>query len=49
MYGQAGGAGQRYNVYDINGVKVLTNAKNLDNLLPGVYIVNGRKQVINKH
>lgn len=46
---QPGVAEQRYNVYDINGVKVLTNAKNLDNLLPGVYIVNGRKQVINKH
>ena len=40
---------QRYNVYDTNGVKVLTNAKSIDTLAPGVYIVNGRKTIIYKH
>lgn len=36
----------KYNVYDINGVKVLTNADALDSLTPGVYIVNGVKTLI---
>ena len=40
---------QRYNVYDTNGIKVLTNAKSIDTLAPGVYIVNGRKTIIDKH
>ena len=40
---------QRYNVYDTNGVKVLTNAKSIDTLAPSVYIVNGRKTIIYKH
>ena len=40
---------QRYNVYDTNGIKVLTNAKSIDTLTPGVYIVNGRKTIIYKH
>lgn len=40
---------QRYNVYDTNGVKVLTNAKSIGTLAPGVYIVNGRKTIIDKH
>lgn len=46
---QPAAASQRYNVYDTNGVKVLTNAKILDTLAPGVYIVNGRKTIIDKH
>lgn len=37
---------RRYNVYDINGVKVLTNADNLDALSPGIYIINGVKTLI---
>lgn len=39
---------RRYNVYDINGVKVLTNADNLDALTPGIYIINGVKTLIDK-
>lgn len=34
---------KRYNVYDLNGVKVLTNAESLDSLAPGIYVVNGTK------
>lgn len=37
---------QRYNVYSLDGVKVLTNAKSLNSLTPGVYIVNGKKVLI---
>ncbi len=37
---------QVYNVYNINGVKVLENAKSLNGLEKGFYIVNGRKTVI---
>lgn len=37
---------RRYNVYDINGVKILTNADNLDTLTPGIYIINGVKTLI---
>lgn len=37
---------RRYNVYDINGVKILTNADNLDALTPGIYIINGIKTLI---
>lgn len=37
---------RRYNVYDINGVKVLTNADNLDALTPGIYIINDVKTLI---
>lgn len=36
----------KYNVYDINGVKLLTNADTLDSLTPGIYIVNGAKTVV---
>lgn len=36
----------KYNVYDTNGVKVLTNADNLDSLTPGIYIINGVKTLI---
>ncbi len=38
---------KKYNVYDLNGVKVLSNASDLSGLTPGVYIVNGQKQRIN--
>ena len=37
---------QRYNVFTVDGIKLLTNAKSLDSLTPGVYIVNGRKTTI---
>ena len=36
----------KYNVYDLNGAKVLTNADSLDSLNPGTYIVNGVKTLI---
>lgn len=36
-----------YNVYDLNGNKVLDRGRNLTNLEKGVYIVNGKKQMIN--
>ncbi len=36
----------RYNVYDLKGVKVLTNASSLASLTPGIYIVNGQKMKI---
>ena len=36
-----------YNVYDLNGVKVLDKAKSLVGLEKGVYIVNGKKQIVN--
>ena len=37
---------QLYNVYDLNGVKVLDHARSLDALQPGVYVINGKKQTI---
>lgn len=37
---------KRYNVYDLNDVKVLTNADSLDSLAPGIYVVNGTKTLI---
>ena len=37
---------EKYNVYDTNGVKVLTNADTLAGLAPGIYIVNGRKVAV---
>ena len=40
------GAGQRYNVFTVDGAKVMTNAASLDGLTPGIYIVNGRKTVV---
>ena len=36
-----------YNVYDLNGNKILYKAKSLDGLETGVYIVNGKKQMVN--
>lgn len=38
----------RYNVYDLEGNKVLTNADSLDSLEPAVYIINGVKTMIEK-
>lgn len=38
----------RYNVFTIDGKKVLHNAKSLESLTPGVYIINGKKRVIVK-
>lgn len=37
---------RKYNVYDLNGVKILSNADNLSGLTSGVYIVNGQKRII---
>lgn len=36
----------RYNVFDVNGVKVLSNATSLESLTPGIYIINGEKKLI---
>ena len=36
-----------YNVYDFNGNKVLDKANSLSSLEKGLYIVNGKKQIIN--
>lgn len=36
----------RYNVFDLKGVKVLSNASTLNGLGLGVYVVNGNKMVI---
>ena len=35
-----------YNVYSIDGKKILTNTKSLDGLSKGTYIVNGEKKII---
>lgn len=37
---------QKYNVYGLDGVKILSNADNIDSLSPGVYIINGVKTQI---
>ena len=36
----------RYNVYSLDGKKLLTNVANLDGLTKGTYIVNGEKRII---
>ena len=36
-----------YNVYDLTGNKVLDKAGSLENLDKGIYIVNGKKQMVN--
>lgn len=36
-----------YNVYDLNGRKILNKANSLESLDSGVYIVNGKKQIVN--
>lgn len=35
-----------YNVYDLQGVKLLTSAPDTATLTPGLYIVNGRKTLV---
>ena len=37
-----------YNVYTLDGRKLLTNARSLDGLDAGTYIINGEKQIIGK-
>lgn len=37
---------KKYNVYDLKGVKVLSNASDLSGLTPGIYIINGQKRKI---
>ncbi len=44
---EAAGA-QNFNVYTIDGRQLLNNAKNLNSLAPGIYIVNGKKVAILK-
>ena len=39
---------KRYNVYTIDGRQVMSDAKSLKGLEPGIYIVNGKKKVIRK-
>jgi hypothetical protein len=36
---------EKFDVYDLNGRKVLNKATSLDGLSDGVYIVNGKKVV----
>lgn len=36
----------RYNVFTVDGKKIMHNAKSLESLPSGVYIINGKKQVI---
>ncbi|MBQ6770119.1 MAG: DUF362 domain-containing protein [Bacteroidales bacterium] len=38
----------RYNVFSIDGKKVMSNATSLESLPAGVYIINGQKRVISK-
>lgn len=38
----------RYNVFSIDGRKLLNNAKSLESLPAGIYIINGQKQVITR-
>ena len=37
---------ERYNVYSLDGKKLLTNAASLDGLTKGTYIINGEKRVL---
>lgn len=37
---------QRYNVYDLDGRRILANAESLDTLTAGTYIVNGQKMTV---
>ena len=36
----------RYNVYTLDGKKLLTNAASLDELAKGTYILNGEKRIL---
>ena len=38
----------RYNVFSIDGRKLLNNAKSLESLPAGIYIINGQKRVITR-
>ena len=38
----------RYNVFSIDGRKLLNNARSLESLPAGIYIINGQKQVITR-
>ena len=40
------GAVNLYNVYTLDGVKMLDRASSLDGLSPGIYIVNGKKTAV---
>ena len=44
--GASMGKAELYNVYDLNGVKVLDHARSLNSLQPGVYVINGKTQTI---
>lgn len=46
LAGVATEALNRYNVFDINGVRILANADSLDSLAPGIYMINGVKTLI---
>lgn len=37
---------ERYNVFTVDGKKVLTNATSLESLAPGTYIINGQKKTV---
>lgn len=39
-------AALRYNVYSLDGKKLLTNASTLDGLAKGAYIINGEKRIL---
>lgn len=43
------GAVNLYNVYTLDGVKMLDRASSLDGLSPGIYIVNGKKTAVPLH
>ena len=44
--GTHAGSALRYNVYSLDGKKLLTNAPSLDALAKGTYIINGQKRII---
>ncbi|MBD5356817.1 MAG: DUF362 domain-containing protein [Bacteroides sp.] len=37
---------KKYNVYDLNGNRILTNADSIDSLAQGIYIINGIQTII---
>ena len=39
---------EKFDVYDLNGRKVLNKVTSLDGLSDGIYIVNGKKIVVKK-
>ncbi len=36
----------RYNVYNLEGEKIMSNAKSIETLPAGIYVINGRKVII---